>query len=153
MSPWRGGRMHCCSTCCSWTILACNVTQIAYRKISMCFFKYQIVYLYAPQDPQWAMEGWNLGNWLSGKSLKLLPPDTRFKATWRPVSADRTARRKFQATGQPVSRTQASDAMRSRLPRYEAKCVQRRCFQWGSVPLRSDIKGKELPPANILIPL
>jgi len=37
--------------------------------------------------------------------------------------------------------------------RAEAKCVQRRCFQWGSVPLRSDIKGTELPPANILIPL
>jgi len=29
-----------------------------------------------------------------------------------------------------------SDAMTSRLPRYDAKCVQRRCFQWGSVPLR-----------------
>jgi len=43
--------------------------------------------------------------------------------------------------------------MTSRLPRYEAKCVQRRCLQCGSVPLRSDIKGTELPPANILIPL
>jgi len=43
--------------------------------------------------------------------------------------------------------------MTSRLPRYEAKCVQRRCFQCGSVALRSDIKGTELPPANILIPL
>jgi len=52
-----------------------------------------------------------------------------------------------------VSRTQASDAMTSRLPRYEAKCVQRRCFQWGSVPLRSDIKETELPPSNILMPL
>ena len=31
--------------------------------------------------------------------------------------------------------------------------MQRRCFQWGSVPLRSDVKGTELPPANILIPL
>ena len=61
----------------------------------------------------------------------------------RPASADRTARRQFQATGQPVSRTQA-DAMTSRLPRYEAKCVQRRCFQCGSVRLRSDIKGTEL---------
>jgi len=30
---------------------------------------------------------------------------------------------------------------------------KRTCFQWGSVPLRSDIKGTELPPANILIPL
>ena len=29
------------------------------------------------------------------------------------ASADRTARRQFQATGQPVSRTQASDAMTS----------------------------------------
>ena len=71
--------------------------------------------------------------------------------TRRPSSADRTARRQFQATGQPVNRTQA--AMTSRLPRYEAKCVQRRFFQWGSVPLRSDIKGTELPHANILIPL
>ena len=71
----------------------------------------------------------------------------------RPASTDRTARRQFQATGQPVCRTQASGAMTSRQPRYEAKCVQRRCFQCGSVPLRSDIKGMELPPANILIPL
>jgi len=47
------------------------------------------------------------------------------------------------ATGQPVSRTQASDAMTSWLPCYEAKCVQRRCFQCRSVPLRSDIKGME----------
>ena len=37
--------------------------------------------------------------------------------TRRPASADRTARRQFQATGQPVSRTQASDAMTSRPPR------------------------------------
>ena len=75
--------------------------------------------------------------------------------TRRPASADRTACCQFQATGQPVSRTQASDAMTSRLPCYEAKCVQRRCFQCqcGSVPLRSDIKGMELPPANISIPL
>jgi len=65
--------------------------------------------------------------------------------TRRPTSGDRRARRQFQATGQPVSRTQASDATTSRLPRYEAKCVQRRCLQCGSVPLRSDIKGTELP--------
>jgi len=51
--------------------------------------------------------------------------------TRRPASAERTARRQFQATGPPVSRTQASGAMTSRLPPYEAKCVQRRCFQWG----------------------
>ena len=48
------------------------------------------------------------------------------------------------------SRTQASDAMTSRLPRYEAKCVQRRCFQWGSVRLRSYIKGTELPPCQYI---
>jgi len=46
-----------------------------------------------------------------------------------------------------------SDAMTSRLPHYEAKCVQRRGFQWGPVPLRSDIKGTELPPASISMPL
>ena len=70
--------------------------------------------------------------------------------TRRPASADRTARRQFQATGQPLSRTQASDIMTSRLPRYEAKCVQRRYCQWGSVPLRSDIKGTELPPCKYI---
>jgi len=78
---------------------------------------------------------------------------TKRNITRRPASADRTARRQFQATGQPMSRTQASDAVTSRLPRDEAKCVQRRCFQCGPVPLRSDIKVIELPPANILIPL
>jgi len=43
--------------------------------------------------------------------------------TRRPATADRTARRQFQATGQLVSQTQASDAVTSRMPRYEAKCV------------------------------
>jgi len=42
---------------------------------------------------------------------------SKLNQTRRPASADRTARRQFQATGQPVSRTQASDAMTSRLPR------------------------------------
>ena len=32
------------------------------------------------------------------------------------------------------------------LPRYEAKCVQRVCFQCEWVPWHSDIKGTELPP-------
>ena len=81
--------------------------------------------------------------WLS---CEVLDPFQYQHKTRRPASADRTARRKFQATGQPVSRTQASDAMTSRLPRYEAKCVHRRRFKWESVPLRSDIKGTvELP--------
>ena len=57
-----------------------------------------------------------------------------------------------EITGQLVSRTQASGAI-GRLPRYEAKCVERTRFQWGSVPLRADIKGTELSPANMLIPL
>jgi len=35
----------------------------------------------------------------------------RLLNTTRPAFADRTARRQFQATGRPVSRTQASDAM------------------------------------------
>jgi len=84
------------------------------------------------------------------------PPNVwsdKFDLTRRAASTDRTARRQFQATGQTVSRTQASDTMTSRLPRYETKCVQGRCFQRESVPLRSDIKGTELAPANILIPL
>jgi len=85
---------------------------------------------------------------VQGNDFESIPTVTR-----RPASADSTARRQFQATGQPVIQTQASDAMTSWLPRYEAKCVQRRCFQCGSAPLRSDIKATELPPANILIPL
>ena len=39
-------------------------------------------------------------------------------------ATNRTARRQFQDTGQPVSRMQTTDAMTSRLPCYEAKCVQ-----------------------------
>ena len=66
--------------------------------------------------------------------------------TIRPASADRTARHQIQATGQPVSGTQASYAMRSRLPHYEAKCVQRRCFQCGSVASSSDIKATAMIP-------
>jgi len=95
------------------------------------------------------------GHSASSVCMPLLSKDSHLekRKTRRPASADRTARRQFQATGQPVSRTQASDAMTSRLLSYEAKCVQRRCFQCGPVPLRSDIKGMQLPPANILTPL
>ena len=35
--------------------------------------------------------------------------------------------------------------------RYEAKCVQRRCFQCGSVPLRSDIKGTGLSRRSVTL--
>jgi len=85
-----------------------------------------------------------LGQWTLHVSYRCYVTQPLKKAR-RPASADRTAHRQFQATDQPVSRTQASDAMTSLLPRYQAKCVQRRCFQWGSVHLRSDIKGTELP--------
>jgi len=71
------------------------------------------------------------------------------KSTRRPASAERTARRQFQATAQPVSRTQASDAMTSRLPRYEAKCVQRRCFQCGSVLCVQISREQSYPCQNI----
>jgi len=66
------------------------------------------------------------------------------------LTVDPTIDPTVEITGQPVSRTQASDAS-GWLPCYEAKCVQRTCFQWGSVPLRSDNKGTELPPANIFV--
>ena len=84
--------------------------------------------------------------------MDLAPLSQMLFATRRSPSADRTVRRQFQATGQPASRTQASDEMTSRLLRYEPKWVQRSLQYW-SVPLRSDIKGTERPPANILIPL
>ena len=71
---------------------------------------------------------------------------TKHIVTGRLASTDRTARHQFQATGQPTGRTQASDAITSRLSRCEAKCVQRRCFQCVWVPLRSFIKGTQLPP-------
>jgi len=74
------------------------------------------------------------------------------------LTVDPTIDPTVKITVQPVSRTQASDAMTPllsggswRLSRYEAKCVQRTCFQWRSVPLCSDIKGTELPPANTYI--
>ena len=47
-----------------------------------------------------------------------LPVSTR-----RPASADKTMRCQFQVTGQPVSRTQASDAMTSRLPIWGEVCA------------------------------
>jgi len=72
----------------------------------------------------------SVGAWARWRPVVVHSCHTDWTITGKPASADRTARRQFQATGQPVSRTQASDAMTSRLPRYEPKCVQRRCFQW-----------------------
>ena len=45
-----------------------------------------------------------------------------------------------EITAQPVSRTQASDAS-GRLPRYEAKCVQRTRFQWRIGPFAFKYQG------------
>ena len=67
--------------------------------------------------------------WTALHAVCCLPKRTR-----RPASADRTARRQFQANGQPVSRTQASDAMTSRLPHYEAKCVWGQYQGNGAIP-------------------
>ena len=66
------------------------------------------------------------------------------------LTVDPTVDPTVEITGQPVSRTQASDAS-GRMPRYEAKCVQRTRFQWGgAVPLCADIKGTELPPCQYI---
>ena len=65
------------------------------------------------------------------------------------ASDDRTARRQFQANGQPVSRTQASDAMTSRMPCCEMKCVQRRCFQCTCASLCVQISRERSYPLPI----
>jgi len=65
--------------------------------------------------------------------------------TRRPASADRTARRQFQATGQPVIRTQASDTMTSRLPRYEAKCATQ-VLPMGVAPFAFRYQGNAATP-------
>jgi len=59
----------------------------------------------------------------------------------------------LEITGQPVSRTRASDAS-GRPPRYMRRSEwNARDSNGGVGPLRADIKGTELSPANILIPL
>jgi len=65
--------------------------------------------------------------------FELMPTITR-----RPASADRTARRQFQAAFLVIT------GMRRSVCNARAS---------GSVPLRSDSKGAELPLANIFIPL
>jgi len=71
-------------------------------------------------------------------------------ATRRPASADRTARRQFQATGQPVSRTQAIDAMTSRLPHYEAKCVQTHVLPMRVGPFAFRYQGNGATPCQYI---
>jgi len=53
-----------------------------------------------------------------------------------------------EITGQPVSRTQASDAT-GRLPRYEARCVERTSFQWGGRSLCVQISRERSYPLPI----
>jgi len=54
-----------------------------------------------------------------------------------------------EITGQPVSRTQASDAS-GRLPRYEAKCVERTRFQWGVGPFACRYQGNGAAPCQYI---
>jgi len=61
------------------------------------------------------------------------------------LTVDITTDPTVEITGQPVSRTQASDAS-GRLPRYMRQvCGTHALKNGGLVPLRVDIKGTELP--------
>jgi len=77
--------------------------------------------------------------------------------TRRPASADRTARRLGQVVEVNVAQHDTDDQYNATVDRWSCHLPNRNkqctCFQCGSLPLRSDIKGTELPPANILIPL
>ena len=68
------------------------------------------------------------------------------------MTVDPTIDPTVEITGRPVSRTQASDAS-GRLPRYEAKCVERTRFQWGVGPFARRYQGNGATPANLLTPL
>jgi len=110
----------------------------------------------SPEIPRGIRSTWNVASFeaqchIPNFTAKLISR----MSTRRPASGDRTARRQLQATGQPVSRTQANDAMTSRLSSYETKCVQRRCFQCGQRvdPFAFSYQGNGATPANILMPL
>jgi len=70
--------------------------------------------------------------------------------TRRPASNDRTVHRQFQATGQPVSRTHASDAMTSRLPRYKAKCGATQVLPMRVVPFAFRYQGNRATPCQYI---
>ena len=72
--------------------------------------------------------------------------------TRRPASADRTVRRQFQATDQPVSRTQAIDAMTSRC-RIMRRSVCNAGASNAGRHFAFRYQGNGATPANILIPL
>ena len=70
--------------------------------------------------------------------------------TRRPAFADRTARRQFQAICQPVSRTQVSDAMTSRLPRYEAKLCATQMLPMRVGPFAFRYQGNGATPCQYI---
>ena len=68
------------------------------------------------------------------------------------LTVDPTIDPTVEITGQPVSRMQASDASGGCRAMRQSVC-NARASNGGSVPLHSGIKGREIPPGNILIPL
>jgi len=68
------------------------------------------------------------------------------------LTVDPTIDPTVEIIGQPVSRTQLVTLVGG-CRAMKRTVWNARPSNWGSVPLRADIKGTELPPANILIPL
>jgi len=65
------------------------------------------------------------------------------------LTVDPTIDPTVEITFQPVNRTQASDAS-GRLPRYEAKCVQRMRFQWAIDPFACRYRGIGATPCQYI---
>jgi len=65
------------------------------------------------------------------------------------LTVDPTIDPTVEINGQPVSPTQASDAS-GRLPRYEAKCVQRTLFQWRVGPFACRYQGNGATPCQYI---
>ena len=95
-------------------------------------------------------------NCLKRVSGKVIVDEKGIKDSWKeymymeqegqhPLTWQRKAKFRLLVNQWAERRLVSSDAMTSRLPHCEAKCVQCRCFQWRSIPLHSDIKGMELP--------
>jgi len=57
------------------------------------------------------------------------------------LTVDPTIDPTVEITGQPVSRTQATDASARAAALYEAKCVERTRFQWGAGPFARRYQG------------
>jgi len=65
------------------------------------------------------------------------------------LTVDPTINPTVEITGQPVSRTQASNAS-VRLPHYEVKCVERMRFQWGVGPFACRYQGYAATPCQYI---